>query len=77
MHVYWVLIDLESYNWYQMIAKTILHDHVIHIISYFCCMDVKEIFINKKKKQKKKKKKKTENEGVHKQNRVYLDCQEP
>ena len=25
----WLLKDLESYNWYQMIAKTMFYDHVI------------------------------------------------
>ena len=28
-HISWLLKDLESYNWYQMIARTMFYDHVI------------------------------------------------
>ena len=28
-HISWLLKDLERYNWYQMIARTIFYDHVI------------------------------------------------
>ena len=28
-HVCWLLIDLESYNWYQMITRVMFYNHVI------------------------------------------------
>ena len=28
-NISWLLKDLESYNWYQMIARTMFYDHVI------------------------------------------------
>ena len=30
MHISWPLKDLVSYNWYQMIARTMFYDHVIN-----------------------------------------------
>ena len=29
MHISWLLKDLECYNWYQMIARTMFCNHVI------------------------------------------------
>ena len=29
MHISWLLKDLESSNWYQIIARTMFYDHVI------------------------------------------------
>ena len=45
-HVSWLLKNLENYNWHQMITRSMFCNRVI---SYFCCMDITEIFINKRK----------------------------
>ena len=47
----WLLKALESYIWYQMIARTMFYNHVISNINinYCWCMYNKEIVINKRK----------------------------
>ena len=47
----WLLKALESYIWYQMIARTMFYNHVISNINInnCWCMYIKEIVINKRK----------------------------